>query len=107
MTTFLSLITSPIAFKSPVPDEQVSKVSASASTWSSASSVVITLDVGENALLGRVAPAGMAPHFGLAAQTLHGVVEYLHQVGGVELAERLAARRHHVNLRLLHLDDWA
>src|SRR5262249_42267901 len=34
MTIFLSLITSPIAGRSPGPDEQVSNVSTSASTWS-------------------------------------------------------------------------
>src|SRR6516225_2442349 len=39
MTIFLSLITSPIAGRSPGPDEQVSNVSASASTWLSTSRV--------------------------------------------------------------------
>src|SRR5262249_56801720 len=66
---------------------------------------LLTLNVTENELVRRVAPVGVAPFLSLAAQTFHGVVEYLHQIGGVELAERLAERRHHVNLRLLHLDD--
>ena len=66
MTTFLSLITSPMALRSPVPEEQVSKVSASASTLFSASSGLIALHIAEDALLRRVAPAGVAPHLGFA-----------------------------------------
>ena len=52
-------------------------------------------------------PAGVAPHLGLLAQALHGVVEYLDEIVGVEFAERLAAHRHHVDLRLFQLDDRA
>jgi hypothetical protein len=39
ITTFLSVTIRPIASRSPVPEEQISKVSASASTWFSASKV--------------------------------------------------------------------
>jgi hypothetical protein len=66
---------------------------------------LVALHVGKDALLGRIAPAGVAPHLGLVAQALYGVVENLHQVARVELAEGLAAGRHHVDLRLLQLDD--
>ena len=104
MTTFLSLITSPMALRSPVPEEQVSKVSASASTLFSASRL-IALHIAEDALLRQVAPAGVAPHLGFAAQSLHRVVEDLDEIVYVELAEGLAARRYHVDLRLLHLHD--
>ena len=38
---------------------------------------LIALHVAEDALLRRVAPAGVAPHFGLRPQPLHGVVEDL------------------------------
>jgi hypothetical protein len=68
---------------------------------------LIALHVTEDPLLRRIAPAGVTPHLGLGAQALHGVVEDLHQVVHVELAEGLAARRHHVDLRLLHLDHRA
>ena len=36
---------------------------------------LIALHVAEDALLRRIAPAGVAPHFGLRPQPLHGVVE--------------------------------
>jgi hypothetical protein len=47
-----------------------------------------------------VTPAGVTPHLGLCAQALHGLVEDANQILHVELAESLAAHRHHVNLRL-------
>ena len=101
-------MTSPIALRSPGPDEQVSNVRASASTCvERLERRLIALHVLEDALLRRVAPAGVAPDLGLGAQALHGVVEDLHQIVDVELAERLAAHRHHVDLRLLHLDHRA
>jgi len=49
----------------------------------------------------------VTPHFGLGAQALDGVVEDADEILHVELAERLAANRHHVNLRLFHLDHRA
>ena len=68
---------------------------------------LIALHVAEYALLRRVAPAGMAPHLGLRPQSFHGVVEDFHEIIRIELAESLAARRHHVDLRFLHLDHRA
>jgi hypothetical protein len=68
---------------------------------------LVALHVAEDALLCRVTPAGVAPHLGLAAQPFDRVVEYLDQLGDFEPAERQAARRHHVDLRLLHLDHRA
>src|SRR5580693_5431854 len=55
---------------------------------------LVALHVAEDALLGRVAPAGVAPHLGLAAQPFDRVVEYLDQLGDFDTAERLAACRH-------------
>ena len=108
MTIFLSLIASPIASRSPGPDEQVSKVRASASTrFERLEGRLVALHLLEDALLRRIAPAGVAPDLGLGAQPLDGVVEDLHELVDVELAEGLAARGHHVDLRLLHLDDRA
>ncbi len=49
----------------------------------------------------------MTPHFGFGAQALHGIVEDADEILHVELAERLATHRHHVNLRLFHLDHRA
>jgi hypothetical protein len=64
----------------------------------------IALDIPEDSLLRGVAPAGMAPDFGLAAQTLDRVVEGIDELVDIELSEGLAADRHHMDLRLLQLD---
>src|SRR6202030_4122921 len=65
---------------------------------------LIALDVSEDSLLRGVAPAGMAPDFGLLAQTLDRVVEEIDELVDIELSEGLAADRHHMDLRLLQLD---
>jgi hypothetical protein len=52
-------------------------------------------------------PQQVWPDFGLGAQALDRVVEDLDQLGRAELAEGGAARRHHVDLRLFHLDHRA
>ncbi|MCZ7562673.1 MAG: hypothetical protein M5U08_01795 [Burkholderiales bacterium] len=54
-----------------------------------------------------VAPAGVAPHLGLAAQPLHGVVEHLEHELGVDHLVDDAACGEQVDLRLLHLDHRA
>ena len=49
----------------------------------------------------------MAPQLGLVAQTLDRVVEEFDEIVDIELAEGLAADRHHMDLRLLQLDHRA
>ena len=68
---------------------------------------LIALHFLEDALLARIAPAGVAPDLGFVLQALDRGVEDLDQIVDVELAEGLAAHRHHVNLRLLHLNERA
>ena len=65
---------------------------------------LIALHVLEDALLARIAPTGVAPDLCLGAQALHRVVKDADEIVDVEPAEGLAAHRHHVNLRLFHLD---
>jgi hypothetical protein len=49
----------------------------------------------------------VAPHLGFPAQTLDRVVEQFDEVGGIETAKRLAARRYHMDLWFFELDDRA
>ena len=97
----------PNGFEVPGSEDVVSKVSASASMPLGLESRLIALHVLENALLRRIAPAGVAPHFGFVAKALDRVVEDRGELLDVELAEKLAAHRHHMDVRLLHLQDRA
>ncbi len=58
----------------------------------------------EQALLRRVAPAGVAPHLGLGAQAAHRDVEHLHHEIGRQHVVADALGGEQVDLRLLDLD---
>src|SRR6204780_30284 len=68
---------------------------------------LVALHLLEYPLLRGVAPTGVTPDLGLGAQAVDRAVEDVHQLLGAELAEGGAARWHHVDLRLFHLDHRA
>ena len=68
---------------------------------------LIALHLREHSLLRGIAPAGMRPHFGLGAQSLHGAIEHLdHQLRRDDFVLDFA-HRDQMDLRLLDLDHRA
>ena len=63
--------------------------------------------LGEQALRRRIAPAGVAPHLGFRAQSAYRVVEHLDHEFRVQDGVTQAFGGEQMDLRLLHLDDFA